>query len=62
MKRSDVINYLNYAGYHQNSEEFIRLYAENKISYSAASEAYKQGYRKKLNGVGCTCSKCKQIN
>lgn len=60
MKRKDALQYLKYAGYHNDSKEFIRLYVENRVSISVAREWFAKGQQAKAGGVKCNCYQCKQ--
>jgi hypothetical protein len=59
-KRSLALAAICYAGYHNNYKEFVRLYVENRISYSVASAEFIRGKHAKENGVSCTCPQCKE--
>lgn len=58
MKRAHAIDYLRIAGYHADRAAFTRLYVENRVSYSAATEAYRAGQKARDAGVRCTCRDC----
>jgi hypothetical protein len=60
MKRKDVLALIRVAGYHADQRSFIRLYAGNRISYQAATEAYHEGAKLKEAGMRCTCLECKE--
>ena len=58
--RKQALAHIKIAGYHQDSKTFIRLYTENRISFTAANKAYQEGYRLKQAGMKCGCSNCKE--
>lgn len=59
MKRDDALAYIRIAGYHDDARQFTRLYVENRISITAAREAYRTGQNQRAAGVPCTCNQCK---
>lgn len=60
MKRADALTHIRIAGFHGDKKAFTRLYVENRVSYPAAQEAYRQGIRQKEAGVRCDCFECKK--
>ena len=58
MKRSDLLAYIRNAGYHSDTQGYMRLFVENRISRKAADEAYRNGTKQKLTGVKCHCHQC----
>jgi hypothetical protein len=60
MKRSLVISYMRIAGYHADGAAFARLYVEQRVSYEAAKQAFREGKAMRAAGVPCTCSACKE--
>lgn len=60
VKRADAVHHLRYAGYHNDSASWTRLYIENRIGYAKAKEAWREGQQMKTNGVPCTCSECRK--
>jgi len=60
MKRKDALVYIRVAGYHNDQHSFIRLYTENRVSYSAARAEFQRGAEQKLAGVRCECYQCKK--
>ncbi len=59
MKRDEALALLRYAGYHDDSGRFARLYTENRISYAVAMTQWRAGAAMRRDGVKCTCSDCK---
>ena len=60
LKRSEVLNLIAFAGYHQDQARFTRLYVENRVGYAAAKAAYRAGARQRAQGVRCDCHDCKK--
>lgn len=60
MKRKDALGWIRIAGYHNDSKSFTRLIIENRISRPVANEEFRTGAKMRANGVGCTCSECKE--
>lgn len=58
--RAEVLGWIAFAGYHQDSGEFVRYYVEYRVSYAAAKAAYRAGARQKAAGIGCGCNDCKR--
>jgi hypothetical protein len=59
MTRKNLISQFRYAGYHQDAGKFVNLYANNRISYAAATQAFVEGYSAKKHGIKCTGDCCK---
>jgi hypothetical protein len=57
-KREQTLQYIVYAGYHNDKSEFTRLYCENRISMTVAKEHWNKGQRAKERGIGCGCNDC----
>jgi hypothetical protein len=57
-KRTAALARLKYAGYHNDSESFVRVYVENRISYQNALRQWNAGHQARLAGVGCNCQEC----
>ena len=57
-KRQRVLEAIKVAGYHQDTKAFLRLYTENRLSYSAAEETRLAGVRARQKGIKCTCYAC----
>ena len=62
MKRKDVLDLIRIAGYHDDREEFMRLFCENRVRYAAALAAYDVGVGQKASGMKCACFHCKNRN
>jgi hypothetical protein len=60
VKRELAISLLRSAGYHNDGGEFVRLYVENRVSYTKAKEAFSQGRAARARGVKCGCRDCQQ--
>src|SRR3954454_6067015 len=58
MKRADALNAIMHAGYHNDTKTGIRIYIENRVSFKAYKEKFKEGAKRKINGQGCSCSEC----
>ena len=59
MKRKDAIALLTYAGYHEDSRTWTRIYCENRVSVQVAREAWRQGQKLKAKGMPCGCRECR---
>jgi len=59
MKREILIELLRIAGYHRDTKTFVRLYVENRISRTKATEEFNRGHELRLRGVRCTCRECR---
>jgi len=60
MTRKLVIAHIVYAGYHNDTGSMIQLYAENRISYPVAQEAFRKGQSLRKSGMKCTCAECQK--
>jgi hypothetical protein len=58
MKRADLLGALKFAGYHGDSAAWTRLTIENRISITAAGQAYARGIEARKAGMACGCSDC----
>ncbi|AIG04669.1 hypothetical protein HZ99_21700 [Pseudomonas fluorescens] len=58
MTRKDAIALIKLAGYHGDTKTALRIYTENRVSYTAYSEAYARGAQLKQEGMACTCFEC----
>lgn len=58
MTRTQAINHLRIAGYHDDRARFARLFVENRVSKQAANHAYNEGRALKIKGVRCGCNIC----
>lgn len=59
MKRSDAINAMRIAGYHDDSKRFTRLLVENRVARDVADKAWILGKKQKAGGMPCACPNCK---
>jgi hypothetical protein len=59
-KRESVLAWMRIAGYHGDHREFARLFIENRISKTAANEAFSLGLKQRKAGMPCHCIKCKE--
>lgn len=59
MKRADALRAIRFAGYHEDTAGFVRLYVEHRVSMPAAKAEYAAGLRAKLAGVRCGCLDCR---
>jgi hypothetical protein len=57
--RTQILERIKVAGYHQDHQAFLRLYREHRLSYAAAQAARTAGLRARQQGVTCACSACK---
>jgi len=60
MKRTDLINRLRVAGYHDDQAALVRLYTENRIRYDKAIRTFDEGKRLRRSGVRCDCYECRR--
>lgn len=60
MKRKDALTVCKVAGYHNDRVTFTRVYIENRISRTAADEAWRSGEAAKRAGVRCVCADCQK--
>lgn len=60
MTRKQALASCKYAGYHNDSGAFTRIFIENRISRDKALEAWRQGVNAKTNGVKCSCKDCQE--
>lgn len=60
MTRKQALAACKYAGYHNDSGAFTRIFVENRIGRTIAHEHWQQGVNAKTNGVKCTCSDCQK--
>ncbi len=58
MKRSYLLAHIRSTGYHEDTQRFLRLLIENRITKRKANEAYIAGRNARLAGVKCTCPDC----
>ena len=58
MKRSEALELIKYAGYHNDIKSYIRLLVENRISKVNADIAFNNGKIQKQKGVKCHCFIC----
>lgn len=49
---------LKVAGYHGDSQSFLRITAESKMPYSDAGLAFEQGRAMREQGFQCHCHNC----
>jgi len=57
--KKETINWMRFAGYHDDSAAFTRLLIERgAVGYTAAMEAWSHGVRCKEQGMKCHCPKC----
>jgi hypothetical protein len=56
--RTQILESIKVAGYHQDDQAFLRLYSENRISYTAAHAARMAGIRARQQGMTCACYAC----
>lgn len=59
MKRDTVLSLARVAGYHDDSQTFVRLYVENRISRTAMNAAWEKGIKARKACVPCDCMRCK---
>ena len=58
MNRTNLLNHMRFAGYHDDKSKFYRLFVENRVSRAASDEAWIAGKQQKLNGIPCGCHQC----
>ena len=58
MTRAQAINHIRIAGYHDDRARYARLYVENRISRTAAAQAFSDGRSLRAKGVRCGCNIC----
>jgi hypothetical protein len=58
MTRKDAINHIRVAGYHGDVQRGTRLYIENRVSYAAHLEAFREGAQARRSGMKCSCHDC----
>jgi hypothetical protein len=57
-ERQHILENIKVAGYHNDHQAFLRLYTENRISYTAAQSARYAGIRARQQGMKCSCYAC----
>lgn len=58
MKRATVLNWVRFAGYHNDVKAGTRIFVENRISKAAYDAAFTEGRRQRANGIKCGCQDC----
>jgi hypothetical protein len=58
-KREQTLYALRVAGYHLDSEAFLTLRINNRVSYEVALENWYRGQDIKKAGIPCGCFQCK---
>jgi hypothetical protein len=56
--RKQILESIKVAGYHHDDQAFLRLYTENRLSYTAAQAARMAGIRARQQGMKCSCYAC----
>jgi hypothetical protein len=57
-ERTQILERIKVAGYHNDNQAFLRLYRDNRLSYTAAQSARYAGIRARQQGMKCTCYAC----
>lgn len=60
MKRKDALAAIKFAAYHEDQRSGLRIYTENRLSFSAYKEAWDAGLQQKKNGMKCSCFHCEK--
>jgi hypothetical protein len=58
-ERQQILERMAVAGYHNDHQAFLRLYRENRLSYTAAQSAWYEGIGARQKGMKCSCAACK---